>query len=246
MLFRAAAVLLSLASSLSAAEIHVYAAASLEQAAKEIGRNYEKGARDRVIFNFGASSSLARQIENGAPADVFLSADEEKMNVLHVQKLIVPVTRVSLLSNTLTVVVSKDDGSVVKSVKDLTRINRLAIADPRSVPAGIYAKKYLENAGVWFAVEPNVLPMDNVRAALTAVEVGAAEAAIVYRTDALISKKTRVAYDVPRSEGPAISYAFAVVTASDNPEAARRFLRYVASPAALAVFTKHGFLIRER
>ena len=246
MLFRAAATLVFLASSLSAAEIQVYAAASLEQAVKEIAHNYERGSRDRVIFNFGASSSLARQIENGAPADVFLSADEEKMNVLHVQNLVVPVTRVSLLSNTLTVVVSKDHGAVVKSVKDLTRINRLAIADPRSVPAGIYAKKYLETAGVWFGVEPNILPMDNVRAALTAVEVGAADAAIVYRTDALISKKTRVAYDVPRSEGPDISYAFAVVTASENPEAARRFLRYASSPAALAVFTKHGFLIRER
>ena len=99
---------------------------------------------------------------------------------------------------------------------------------------------------MWSAVERNVLPMDNVRAALTAVEVGAADAAIVYRTDALISKKTRIAYDVPRAEGPDISYAFAVVTEAPHPEPARRFLRYLSSPQALAVFTKHGFLIRER
>jgi molybdate transport system substrate-binding protein len=246
MFLRAFLIAAFLASPLSAAEIQVYAAASLSDVVKEIAQAYERSSRDRIVFNFGASSSLARQIANGAPADVFLSADEEKMNVLHVQKLIVPATRISLLSNTLAVVVAKTDGAAIHSARDLATVRRLALADPRSVPAGIYAREYLENAGVWTAVAPNVVVVDNVRAALTAVEVGAADAAIVYRTDALISKKTRVAYDVPRAEGPDISYAFALVTAAEHPEGARRFLKYLSSPAALAVFTRHGFLIRER
>ena len=119
----------------------------------------------------------------------------------------------------------------------------LALAEPQTVPAGIYAREYLRKQGIWSKVIDRVIPTENVRAALVAVESGNVDAGIVYRTDAGISKKVRIAYEVPRAEAPKISYPFAVLAASGRKEAARKLLDYLHSPSALAVFRKHGFLI---
>ena len=217
--------------------IRVFAAASLTDALTEIAGTYERQAGSRIVFNFGASSTLARQLENGAPADVFLSADEAKMDSLQRKGLIDASTRASVLSNTL-VVVSNEP---VAGARDL--IGRtLALAEPSAVPAGIYAKAWLERQQVWDQVAPNVVPTENVRAALAAVERGNAAAAIVYATDARIAKQVRVAYAVPRAEGPEISYPFAAV--ANAPPAARQFLGHLRSKAALDVFARHGFLIQ--
>ena len=212
---------------------------------KEIAAAYEKESGDKLQFNFGASNMLARQIEEGAPADLFLSADEAKMDALEQKGLLLPGTRRSLLSNTLVIVVPADATVTPKSASDLAKpeYKKLALAETQTVPAGIYAREYLQKLGLWDAVKEKVVPTENVRAALAAVESGNVEAGIVYKTDALISKKVKVAFEIPAAEGPRISYPLAVVKASKEAERAKKFADYLAGPAAQKVFEKFGFII---
>ena len=238
-----AALLTASAPRLAAVELNVSAAASLADALQEIKSQYEMQGGDRIVLNLGASSTLARQIQEGAPADLFLSADEAKMDQLEKQGLVVKGTRRSVLSNTLVVVVPTDSSLKITPPADLTKVRALALAEPQSVPAGIYAKEYLRRLKLWDRVIDRVVPTENVRAALAAVEQGNADAGIVYKTDAGISKKVRIAYEVPLAEGPRISYPFAAIAGSKNPEAARRFLEYLESPVALGVFERYGFLL---
>jgi molybdate transport system substrate-binding protein len=234
--------LVSLTASLSAAEVRVFAAVSLTEALEEIAGGYEKTTGDEVVFHFGASSMLARQIEQGAPADLFLSADEARMDALAKQDLVVGSTRASVLSNTLVVVVPKQGGMNLASPAQLANVRSIALAEPSSVPAGVYARAWLQKIGLWERLRPRVIPTDNVRAALAAVESGNVDAAIVYKTDARISKRTRVAFEVPRAQGPAISYPFAMLRDAENRKAAMRLLAYLKSKAAMSIFAKHGFI----
>jgi len=236
---------LASAATLCATEVTVFAAASLTDALKEIASGYEKASGDKIVFNFGASSTLARQIEEGAPADIFFSADEAKMDALEKKNRIVKETRRSRLSNSLVVVVAADSTLVIRSATDLTNAvtERVALADPKAVPAGVYSKAYLEKLKIWPLVEPKVVPTENVRSALAAVESGNVQAGMVYKTDAGISKKVKVAYDVPRSEGPDISYPMALVSDSKQPDTAKKFLQHLESPSAAAVFEKFGFVV---
>jgi molybdate transport system substrate-binding protein len=229
-----------------AATLHVSAAASLTDVLQEMAPIYEKQTGDTLLFNLGASSMLARQIEEGAPADVFISADEAKMDQLQRQHLIVNASRRSILSNTLVIVVPTDSRLKITSAADLAgrTIRSLALAEPSSVPAGIYAKQYLRKIGVWPKVVGKVIPTENVRSALAAVESGNADAGIVYATDALISKGVRVAYEVPKAEGPDISYPAAIVSDSKEKAAAQRFLDFLQSRAAAELFRKYRFLVR--
>jgi molybdate transport system substrate-binding protein len=220
--------ILLITTSLSAAEVRVFAAVSLTEALEEIARGY---TRDEIVFHFGASSLLARQIEQGAPADLFLSADEERVDALAKKGLI--ASRVSVLSNTLVVV-----------GVPLARARSIALAEPSSVPAGVYARQWLQRIGMWQRVAPKVIPTENVRAALSAVEAGNADAAIVYKTDARIAKRARIVFEVPRKEGPPISYPFALLRDSEHRDAAIRFLQHLRSKSALRIFAKHGFLIQ--
>jgi molybdate transport system substrate-binding protein len=233
------------AGAVSAGELTVFAAASLTDALGEIGAAYQKTSADRVLYNFAASSLLARQIQEGAPADLFFSADEEKMDGLVGRNLVAKETRVSLLSNTLAVVVARDSALAIRSPEDLaaSSVRKLALAQPQTVPAGIYAKAYLVGIGLWPKVADRVVPTENVRAALAAVESGNADAGIVYRTDAWISKNVRIAWEVPRETGPRISYPVAVLSGSKDPAGARRFLAYLQAPPALDVFRRFGFLL---
>jgi len=242
----ATAVLLA-ATLVHAVAVTVFAAASLTDSLKEIALAYEKQSGDKIICNFGASSTLARQIEEGAPADMFFSADEAKMDGLEKKGLILKETRRSRLSNLLVIVVAAERGTAIKSAEDLAtdKVKRLALAEPKTVPAGIYAKEYLQKQNLWSAVEAKIIPTENVRAALAAVEAGNVEAGIVYKTDAAISKKVKVAYEVPAKDNPAISYPMAVVKEAKQPEAAKIFLQYLNSDAAAQVFSRFGFIIRE-
>jgi len=230
--------------SLHASELNVFAAASLSDALKEIARGYEPASGDKLRYNFAASSALARQIKEGAPADIFFSADEAKMDDLVKGNLIAPDTRSSLLSNTLVIVVNADGGSAISTSADLVKlsIGRIALAEPQTVPAGIYAKEYLQKTGLWKKVIDKVVLTENVRACLSAVEAGNADAGIVYKTDALISKKVKIAYEITAAEGPKISYPLAVVKESKNADAARKFAAHLASPEARAIFAKYGFI----
>lgn len=236
--------LLTLVCRPAAAEVTLFAAASLTDAITEIEAAWEKAGGEPVVLVFGASSILARQIQEGAPADLFLSADEAKMNLLEKEGLVLKGTRRSVLSNTLVFVVPADSPLRIGSPKDLAagRIRAIALAQPESVPAGIYAREYLQKLGLWSQVAPQVVPTENVRFALAAVESGNVDLGVVYKTDAGISKKVRIAFEVPAAEGPKISYPFAVVAATRQPDAARKLLAFLASEPALAIFRRHGFL----
>lgn len=223
--------ILLFAANLSAAEVRVFAAASLGDALATLTRVYEERTGDRVWLNLGGSSLLARQIEEGAPADVFLSADEAKMDVLQMKGLIDSGSRVSVLSNKLAIV-----GKGIRGARDLVG-KKVALAEPSSVPAGIYAKEWLTKIGLWNRIAPNVIPTEHVRAALAAVNSGNADAAIVYVTDSPF-----VSYVV--EDGPPISYPFAVVKEAENRRAARRFFSFIRSPFAMRIFKKYGFIIQ--
>jgi molybdate transport system substrate-binding protein len=226
-----------------ASDLTVFAAASLTDSLKEIGADYEKETGQHVSFNFEGSSVLARQIQEGAPADIFFSADETQMDRLAKGGLIDPATRQDRLGNTLVVVVPADSDLQIHSANDLTGIKQLALADPKAVPAGVYAKAWLQKLNLWDAIEPKVVPTENVRAALAAVASGNVDAGIVYKTDVAISKHVKVVYEI--TDGPDIRYPMAMVKASTQPDAAKKFLQYLDSDEAAQVFKKFGFAVRD-
>jgi len=232
---------------IEAAEIPVSAAASLTDALTEIGKAYESNGKARVRFNFGSSSELARQIDEGAPADIFFSADLEKINALERKGRIDPATRKNLLSNRLVLVVPQDSKLNLRAPKDLVRpeVKRIALAQPETVPVGIYVKTYLETEGLWEKVASKIIPVLDARATLTSVESGNVDAGFVYKTDAAISKRVKVAYEVPLDQGPKIIYPVAATKESKNKRAAADFLRFVSSQAGQSVFRKYGFVILE-
>ncbi len=227
--------------------VAVFAAASLSEALAATATDYESATGDKIVLNLGASSTLARQIKAGAQADVFFSADAAKMDELALAGCIVAETRRDLLSNTLVIVVNAHDGAAVITPTDLAgaTVRRLALAETTTVPAGIYAREFLIRAGLWESIVPKVVATENVRAALAAVAAGDADAGIVYKTDALISKDVRIVHVVPAAEGPRIVYPVAVVKESPVTQAARRFVEYLDSPQARAVFMRFGFLPAE-
>ncbi len=243
---RIATVALSLlaAEQLLAAEITVFAAASLTDSLKEIAADYEKATGDKVRFNFAASNVLAQQIQAGAPADIFFSADEAKMDALDAAGLIARETRKDLLGNSL-VIITALDGPTITKPEDLTKssIRYISLGDPKAVPAGIYAKAYLEKAGLWAALQPKIVPAENVRAAMAVVESGNAEAGIVYKTDASISQKVTVAFEIPAAAAPKITYPAAVVKDSRHAQTARNFLIFLSAKSADETFLKFGFSV---
>ncbi len=228
-----------------AEEVQVFAAASLTDALTEIGRNYQRSSGNKAVFNFAGSSVLARQIQEGAPADVFISADEAKMDVLEEKMLIRPETRRSLLSNSLVIIAAINATRSIRSAEDLIGLKRIALAQTETVPAGIYARRYLEKKELWGKVKGAVVPTENVRAALSVVAGGDADAGMVYKTDAAMSKKVKVVFEVPVEETPGISYPFAVTRNARNPELAKAFLDFLAGKSSLETFARHGFIIRK-
>jgi molybdate transport system substrate-binding protein len=226
---------LLVASAASADEIQVAAAASLQDALRVITANYERSSNDRVLCNFAGSNVLALQIRAGAPVDVFLPADEKTMN--SVADLV--TARRPLLSNTLVVVSNKP---LLRNARDLLGVKRIALGDPNAVPAGVYAREYFQRIGLWRQLLPKIVPMENVRAALSAVDGGNVDAAVVYKTDAALARRALVAFEITGVDAPRIVYPVAIVRASRHPAAARRFLAYLTSAEALAVFRRFGFV----
>jgi molybdate transport system substrate-binding protein len=225
--------------------VTVSAAVSLTDALSAIAGDYANGGRGTVRFNFGASNVLARQIVSGAPVDLFVSADAAQMDVVAQAGLVREGSRVDLLANQLAFVVPSDRPRTFTSVRDLTdpALKRIAIGDPAAVPAGVYAKSYLEKEGLWSALAPRIVPTGSVRAALAAVESGAADLAIVYRTDARVALRATVAWVVPADRGPRIVYPAAIVRTSENAAEAARFLDYLRSAAAARAFQRAGFTV---
>jgi molybdate transport system substrate-binding protein len=230
-----------------AEEILVSAAASLTDVLQEISGGYQSISKHTVKFNFGPSSGLARQIDEGAPADLFFSADLPQMDNLDKKGRLEAGTRKNLLSNQLVMIVPADSKLGLSSPKDLSRagVKRIALAEPSSVPVGVYSKKYLTDEGWWDKVRAKVVPVQDVRATLASVESGNVEAGFVYKTDAAISKKVKIVYEVPLDKGPKITYPVAIVKESKRKDAARDFINYVQSPAAKESFKKYGFVVLE-
>jgi molybdate transport system substrate-binding protein len=224
-------------------QITVSAAVSLTDALTAIGDEYGRRALGGVRFNFAASNVLARQIAAGAPVDVFISADDAQMDVVAAATLIRPGSRAPLLTNQLAVVVPSDRPRTFRSIRDLAdpAFRRIAIGDPAAVPAGVYAKRYLEAQGLWQAIEGRVVPAGSVRAALAAVETGAADAAVVYRTDARLAPRATVAWVVPVADGPRILYPGAIISTSAHPQEAQRFLDFLRGEAGSGIFERFGF-----
>jgi molybdate transport system substrate-binding protein len=226
-------------------EILVAAAASLTDVLKEIGSGYQAKSKHTVKFNFGPSNGLARQIEAGAPADLFFSADLLQMDTLDKNGRLEPRTRKNLLSNQLVIVVPADSKLAISAPKDLLKADfkKLALAEPSSVPVGVYSRKYLSDEGLWDQVKPKIVPVQDVRATLAAVESGNVEAGFVYKTDAAVSKRVKIIYEVSIDKGPKITYPAAIVRESKRKEAARDFMAYIQSHAAKDAFKKYGFVV---
>ena len=227
----------------SGEEVALYAAASLTDSVKEATVSFEKQTGLTVRLNFGASGTLALQIEQHAPADVFFSADEANMDRLEHSGLVRAGTRRKVLANTLVVIVPANSTRALNKINDLanSQWKRLALGQPDTVPAGVYARKYLTMLGLWDELKGKVVPTENVRAALAAVESENADAGMVYKTDALISRKAKIALEVPRESGPAIVYPMAVLKDAANPEAAQKLEDFLSGNEARAIFQKFGF-----
>lgn len=221
----------------SLAGITVFAAASTTDAMVELSELFKEQGGETVRFNFGSSGALARQIQAGAPADLFLSANEKWMDALDDADLIIDSTRVNLLKNRLVLVVPKGRACTL----DKTFAGRLAVGDVRSVPAGMYAKQALEKMELFDALLPNMVMASNVRGALFFVERGEVSAGIVYATDARISKKVDLSFVFPEESHSPIRYPAAVCVNAGTPETARVFLEFLKSPDAKTVFKRYGF-----
>lgn len=223
----------------------VFAAASLTTAMEELGKTYAAKGNPAPKFSFAASSALARQIEQGAEAAIFVSADEAWMDYLAARKLIVPQTRKPVLANRLVLIAPAGRPRTVSLAAgtDLAALigeGRLVTGDPAHVPVGRYAEAALRKLGMWAGVQAKLARTENVRAALTLVERGEAPLGIVYATDAAVSLKVMVAGTFPADSHPPITYPFAIVARQDGP-AARALFAYLLGPEAVAVYRKHGF-----
>jgi molybdate transport system substrate-binding protein len=223
-------------------EVLVSAAVSLTESLRGVAARYESRHGERVVLNLGASNTLARQIAAGARVDVFISADEAQMKVVAAD--LAPGTRVELLSNQLAVAVAPGRAARVRTALDLAdgSIRRIAIGDPAAVPAGVYARTYLERIGIWAQLQPKLVPSGSVRLALAAVENEAADAAIVYRTDIATSDRLVEAFVVPAADGPRIVYPAAVIRSAPNRDGGMRFLAFLKTPEARAIFVRAGFI----
>jgi len=230
------------ASSAQAADVRVFAAASLSDVlgeAKELWSKTPSAAP--IVFQFGASNDLARQIRAGAPAHLFFSADARQMEALETAQWIEPGTRRDVLSNALVLIAPRESRLQLFAPPDLNQdgVRRVALADPEAVPAGVYCREFLERAGVFRQIERKLVPTLDVRAALAAVASGNVDAGCVYKTD--VSPRVRVFYEVPASDGPRIVYPLAAIRGRLTSEA-RGVLDFLLSREAAAVYTRHGFL----
>lgn len=220
----------------------VCAAVSLTESLEAAAEAYARAGGGPVRFNFAGSNVLARQLANGAAADLFISADEAQMDVAAGAGAIDRTTRVDLLANRLSVIVRPDEGEI-HEIRALLQpgVRRVAIGDPAAVPAGVYARQYLQAVGLWEAIQSRLVPVGNVRAAVAAVENGSADAAIVYETDAAIARTAVIAFVASGAGAPRIVYPAAVVAASRQREAALRFLLFLRGPQGAEIFRRYKF-----
>jgi len=231
---------------LAADSLTVFAAASMRNALDAVDAAFSKASGVKVVAGYAASSALAKQIEQGAPADVYVSANIKWMDFLAQQKLIQPATRINLLGNALVLIAPK--GSKLNHVDigkgfDIAKLagdGHIAVADTKAVPAGLYAKAALTALGAWKAAEPKLAQAENVRATLAYVARGETPLGIVYSTDAKIEPKVKIVGVFPDSSHPPITYPVAAITGAKS-QRCDRYLHFLQTPAAKAIFEKYGF-----
>jgi len=226
--------------------ITVSAAASLSDVLKEIDNLYAQNETNVTITtNFASSGTLQTQIENGAPVDLFISAAPTQMDNLQKKDLLLNYTRVNLLNNKVVLVVPNDSTLGITSFNDLAldKVKKIAVGDPKSVPAGTYAQQAFDQLGITTKIQPKEVLAGDVRQVLTYVEGNNVDAGIVYSTDALTSTKVKVVASGPAEINAKIVYPAAVIKASKNPDAARAYLNYLYSQQAKTVFEKYGFTV---
>lgn len=231
-------------------EVTVFAAASLRDVMVEVGASFESESGAHPVFNFAGSNTLAQQIEAAPVADVFLSASEQWMDTVEKAGRVVAGSRRVFLSNRLVIVANGGSALELPSLEALAGLDfqHLSLGDPAGVPAGRYARELLEAVEVdgqslWQRLETKLVPAPDVRAALALVEAEPTAVGIVYRTDAAVSKRVRVLYEVPAERSPEIRYVAAAVQGGPNPEAAAALLDFVTGQQARAMFERAGFLI---
>ncbi|MGE0118432.1 MAG: molybdate ABC transporter substrate-binding protein [Dongiaceae bacterium] len=235
------------ASQAAADDLLIFAAASTKNAVEDVAKLYAADGKGTVTYSFASTSDLAKQIENGAPAAIFISADTKWMDYLAERNLIVADSRQDLLGNKLVLIAPNDSSLSVElaanaPLADILGDGKLAMGEPEGVPAGRYGKAALEALGIWAQVEPKVARTKDVRAALALVERGEAAAGIVYSTDAAISKKVKVVAEFPADSHPKIVYPVALIAEKDDA-AARAFYDFLKGPQARTVFLDYGFTV---
>lgn len=221
----------------------VSAAISLTEALSACGASFTASTGIPVRFNFGPSNALARQIVEGAPVDVFVSADEAQMQFAARSGAVTAGDVRIIATNRLAIVVAGRRETTWSSAAPLSGpgVKRVAVGDPRAVPAGVYAKRWLQTVGQWNTLESKLVPTTSVRGALAAVRSGAADAGIVYITDARIADGVRVVYEVTGPDAPTIVYPASVVTRSRHAAEARRFVAFLQGKAGQRILERHGF-----
>ena len=225
-------------------ELNVSAAVSMKDALEEIQQQYQKkNPKVKLVFNLGASGSLQKQIEQGAPADLFISAAPKQMDELQGKGLLQQQTRKNLLENQLVLIVPQNSPLAIKSFEELTdaAVKRLAVGEPQVVPAGQYAQQVLKKLNLWEKLGERMVLAKDVRTVLTYVESGNADAGIVYKTDAAVSTKIKIIATAASGSHQPIIYPAAILANAKQPKEAEAFLQYLLSPDAAKVFEKYGF-----
>jgi len=227
-----------------AAGITVCAAASLREALNEIGPGFEKSSGVKLTFNFGASGALQKQIEEGAPADLFISAGKKQMDTLEEKSLIDKETRKNLLGNRLVLIIPNEYKDKIMTMDDLeTKAEKISIGEPESVPAGQYAKDSLTYLGLWDKLSGKIVYAKDVKQVVAYVEAGEAAAGLVYSSDAVGLKNSMIVQTLDESSHKPVVYPAAIVAASVQKESSKAFLEYLQTKEAQQVFVKYGFEI---
>ena len=228
-------------------EITIFAAASLKEALYEIKPQFEQNNNIKLIYNLAASGTLQKQIEEGAPADLFISAGVKQMDALEDKRLIDKDSRINLLKNRLVLVVAKEYKDRITAAEDLIDLDvKLCIGEPEAVPAGQYARESLKNMGLWDKLNSKLVLAKDVKQVLTYVEKGELAAGIVYSSDVAVMKDSIVAQSFRENTHSPIVYPLAIVAASKDKSSAKTFADYLMADEAQRVFKKYGFSIEQR
>lgn len=229
-------------------ELNISAAVSLKDALTEIQKNYQaKNPNVKIVYNLGASGALQQQIEQGAPADIFISAAPKQMNELEAKNLINKATRKNLVENKLVIVVPQDTKLNITKYEDLSQdaVQKIALGETATVPAGQYAQQVLQKLGLWDKLKERVVFAKDVRTVLAYTETGNVEAGIVYKTDAISSSKVKVVAVAPEGSHQPIVYPAAITTGTKQQKAAEDFTEYLFSAEGKAIFEKYGFTMEK-